>query len=416
MELATIVDYLQLKGSNIPCDSDTFETISIDELKVKAVSDDIDAIVLKSLQLNKDDKLPLYIHQYNALRAIAEGKDVLLISPCGSGKTRVMVNGLTASYLGLQMRNGENSLELTAQPLSIICCPLTSIIEGKMQERLGCGMLTMQGKLRMGLDKKTESECSLPSSIDYLYGHAESFATSLGKEILESNEHRIFLFVADEVGFNIWGPEFRVLTSKVPGSIRVFSPLAPMLCISATIGKEEQLKTLNDFGMFNRDHLVIDYNPIKDFQLLMKYRRPSNQTAFNENGGLGDLLQELYLNEFIEAPEDCSRAIFFCKNEEDIVHIYQYIESKIGDRYQNYKTRPWIQYHSSLGEQTLTWVQKRMEVTKGEDLKLIISTYKLVMGVNLQNFDLAIFLRYLLIFLVNPSKSITIGKNSISRQ
>ena len=117
------------------------------------------------------------------------------------------------------------------------------------------------------------------------------------------------------------------------------------------------------------------------------------------------------MNEFIEAPEDCSRTIFFCKNDEDIVHIYQYIESKLGDRYQNYKTRPWIQYHSSLGEQTLSWVQKRMEVTKGEDLKLIISTYKLVMGVNLQNFDLAIFLRYLLIFLVNPSKSITIGKN-----
>ena len=64
MEVATIVDYLKLKGSNIPCDSDTFETISIDELKVKAVSDDIDAIVLQSLQLNKDDKLPLCIHQY----------------------------------------------------------------------------------------------------------------------------------------------------------------------------------------------------------------------------------------------------------------------------------------------------------------------------------------------------------------
>ena len=116
MELATIVDYLKLKGSNIPCDSDTFETISIDELKVKAVSDDIDAIVIKSLQLNKDDKLPLYIHQYNALRAIAEGKDVLRISPCGSGKTMVMVNGLTVFYLGLQIRNGENSLDLTAHP------------------------------------------------------------------------------------------------------------------------------------------------------------------------------------------------------------------------------------------------------------------------------------------------------------
>ena len=86
MELATIVDYLKLKGSNILCNSDTFEAISIDELKVKALSDDIDAIVIKSLHLNKDDRFPLYIHQYNALRAIAEGKDVLLISPVGKAK------------------------------------------------------------------------------------------------------------------------------------------------------------------------------------------------------------------------------------------------------------------------------------------------------------------------------------------
>ena len=130
-----------------------------------------------------------------------------------------MVNDLTASQLGFQMRNGGNSLEITAQPLSIICCPLTSIIEGKIQERPGCGMLTMHGKLRMGLNMESKNEYSSTSSINYLYGHAESFATSLSKEILETNEHRIFLFIADEVGFNIWGPEFRVLTSKVPGSL-----------------------------------------------------------------------------------------------------------------------------------------------------------------------------------------------------
>jgi hypothetical protein len=38
----------------------------------------------------------------------------------------------------------------------------------------------------------------------------------------------------------VWGPTFRPLMSSVPGSIRVFSTEnAPMLCMSATVGKSD---------------------------------------------------------------------------------------------------------------------------------------------------------------------------------
>ena len=51
--------------------------------------------------------------------------------------------------------------------------------------------------------------------------------------------------------FLIWGPDFRLLMSSVPGSIRAFSPSAPLICMSATVGKLEQKKIIDDLGITN---------------------------------------------------------------------------------------------------------------------------------------------------------------------
>ena len=127
---------------------------------------------------------------------------------------------------------------------------------------------------------------------------------------------------------------------------------------------------------------------------MTKIKRPSNQTGFDEEGGLGEILGSLYLQEFVSDPVKCRKALIFCKNEEDLVQIYQFVEGKIGSQFLNMKTRPWIQYHSSLGERTLKWIHKRMEISGVDEIKLILTTYKLVMGVDLQNVDLAIFVRF----------------------
>ena len=75
--------------------------------------------------------------------------------------------------------------------------------------------------------------------------------------MLEVNEDRICMFVTDEVAFNVWGQDFRPLMSSIPCSITVFSSLnAPMLCMSATVGKGEQEKVLADTGMKNRRHEI----------------------------------------------------------------------------------------------------------------------------------------------------------------
>ena len=376
-----------------------FETVSIKELISLSESDKYAEVVRKALDMNLDCQIDLYLHQYQALYALAKGYDVLLISPCGSGKTRVLENGPCVVKLGVELRTERKNEN---NPLGIVCCPLTAIMEDKIKDQQNSGMLTMHGGCRTGSNNpvnvslsKSESDF-LSEKLALIYGHPESFATEIGKKVLEKNEERIFLFATDEVGFNIWGPDFRLLMSNIPGSIRVFSTVgAPMLCMSATVGKADQQKVLEDMGMKNRNFEIIEDNPVMPHIFVSKLKRPSNQKGFYEPGGLKDIVHDLYLEEFFSDPVKCRKAIIFCKNEEDLINVYEYIEQEVGARFENLKTRPWVQYHGSTGENTLKWIHHRIKSSKSDlEVRLFISTYKLAMGVDIKELDLAIFIRY----------------------
>ena len=397
MDLNEICKSLAAAGNpNEHCEG--FEVISTKELLMKAESDPYSDVVKKALEMNGDFEMPLYHHQYDALYALAEGKDVLLISPCGSGKTRVLIHAPLVAKLGFEIRmnNGESELPDPKTPLGIVCCPLSAIMEDKLRDQEDIGLRTMYGGHK---SRHTEMEAAtsesekdfLSDTFKLIYGHPESFTTAMGKHVLESNEHRICVYATDEVGFNIWGQDFRILMSSVPGSIRVFSPSAPMICLSATVGKIEQKKIIEDLGMNNRPLKIIDYNPVPDHIVVTKLKRPSNQKPFNDEGGLKDVLVDLYLREFISDPLNCRKAVIFCKNEEDLVNVYEFIEEQIGDNFTDMRRRPWVQYHSSVGINTMKWIHRRM----GE-VKLFIATYKLIMGVDIKNIDLAIFIRWVL--------------------
>ena len=85
MDLVEIKSKISSSGS--PIDSEMkFETLSFDELKTRSEIDGFAKVVLKALLLNSDSEIPLYIHQFQALHTLAQGKDVLLTTACGSGK------------------------------------------------------------------------------------------------------------------------------------------------------------------------------------------------------------------------------------------------------------------------------------------------------------------------------------------
>ena len=91
MNIASICTMLQDAG-NVEESAAKFESISMETLKTMAENDEYAGVVKKALEVNSDSDIALYLHQFKALLAIAQGKDVLLTSPCGSGKTRVLEN------------------------------------------------------------------------------------------------------------------------------------------------------------------------------------------------------------------------------------------------------------------------------------------------------------------------------------
>jgi hypothetical protein len=91
-------------------------------------------------------------------------------------------------------------------------------------------------------------------------------------------------------------------------------------------------------GMTTRKHLIIDKNPVMPHVFVSKLRRPSNQKGFEEAGGLKDILCALYLEEFLRDPLECRKSVIFCKNEEDLISVYEFIEDAVGDKFKNLKT------------------------------------------------------------------------------
>ena len=127
---------------------------------------------------------------------------------------------------------------------------------------------------------------------------------------------------------------------------------------------------------------------------IYKLLRPSNLKTFTETGGLKDILHYLYLKEFISDPDKSRKAIIFCKSDEDLIKMYEHLEQEVGEKYDDLKTRPWIQYHWSCGENTLILIYYRIKSSEEDpEIKLYIFTYKLVMGVDIKDIDLAIFIR-----------------------
>ena len=381
MNSSSVSSKLSEAGGQIWESEMRFQTVSMKELSDLSNNDKYAEVVKIALEKNSDITFDLYLHQFEALYNLARGNDVLLISPCGSGKTRVLENAPLVVKLGFELRS---EIVTEVNPLGIVCCPLTAIMQDKIKDQPKSGMISMYGgcKTESSDDNKVSLSKSegefLSEKLSLIYGHPESFATVFGNKVLETNEERIFVFVTDEVGFNIWGPDFRLLMSNIPGSIRVFSAVnAPMLCMSATVGKAEQAKVLEDMGMKNRTVKIIDNNPVMPHVFVSKLKRPSNQTGFFESGGLKDLLLDLYLGEFIFDPIKSRKAIIFCKNEEDLINVYEFIEQEVGKKFENLKTRPWVQYHGSTGEKTLKWIHQRINSPEADlEVKLFISTYK----------------------------------------
>jgi len=380
------------------------EMLNVNQVPMKHLNDlelsedPYDQIVLQSLKMNNDDSSPLYVHQYRALYALAQGKDVLLVAPCGSGKSRVLINGLSAAALGMKSRGHI----INGEPLCIVNTPLNAIMEDKIAIDSTAGMLSMTGRVKVGSEDDLEIDVDKPEesffdgTLKRIYGHPRSFTSKLGQKILEVNQDRIVLHASDELAQYLWGSEFRkVELQVVPGSNRIFAvENSPFLAMTATLkNPEEIIEAKKLLGMDERDCAIIDCSPVKLNPFYSTLLRPSNKTSFYDTKGLCVLLRYLFLDAFIRDPLSQPTCLIYGREEKVLGETYAFLQSKMEKDYPKNRTRPFVQYHGATDDFTLDALHKRITSPGDHPIKLFLATDKLIMGVDIQDIEVIIFIR-----------------------
>ena len=326
---------------------ETGQTDSVTSNQLLNSQDKYDNILFEALKSKGDLQYPLYKHQYDALYNLALGNDVLLIQPCGKGKTRVEVVGPEVVRRGFNFR-GSNLDE--SQNKCVVLCPLSSIIVDKISDDEKSGMIMMTGKTTVG-DSEDEGTLNRPeqdfsdSSIQYIHGHAESYTTVTGKRILKVNKDKIVMFTIDEASSPfMWGIDFRPELLIVPGILRVHGiKNAPLLAMTATLRQNEIKVLLNKFCMDKRNHVIIQSSPILSGSFFGVILRPSNRTDFYDDNGLKSQLDNLYLKQYIDNPLESKVAIMFFRSEDKLTEVYLYLENKLSKQFPVNSRRPFVQ-------------------------------------------------------------------------
>ena len=186
---------------------------------------------------------------------------------------------------------------------------------------------------------------------------------------------------------------------KGDASLRLYGVKnCPTLAMTATITKNELSGIVSAFG-FRKAPRILASSPIQEHIKFSILRRPSNNYGFdgytNKKGinspGLMDLLNRIYLKHYIEdlkagrMPKKC---IIFCRGNSILGELFCRLMEMTDYRYQDCRSSPFVINHSSLFPPTEKVLEER-----ASEISLYLSSNKMLMGINLADIDVIIFLR-----------------------
>ena len=240
-----------------------------------------------------------------AVNALGDMKNVVLVSPTGSGKMNVPL----LATLVLREKMGKK------KGLGIITQPLTSIMNEKKKNGIcEAAVLSMVGELTSSSDDDDASlSCGLRDLLDgkfpVLFGHPESFDSKLGQHILRELQRldRILLICIDEFhqgGQGHWD-SFRPNMMKGSTGLRLYGVKnCPSIAMTATATEKEVEDVVAALGL-RSPPVVLSSSPVQSHIKISILRRPSNNFGLDgtdsERGirkpGMMDLLYRVYLRE-----------------------------------------------------------------------------------------------------------------------
>ena len=335
--------------------------------------------------------------QLKTWNSICNKDSVVLTAPCSSGKM------LTAELSVDIMR------ELTGVPdgVGLGILPLSAIMRETIKKNKQVAFMTMEGDIESG-EEGTEKICfsdTMENLVEGKYkvilGHVESLDSDQGRALLEALEEKgqlVFVFIDEVHKFlpSQWGRDsFRKDMSVVPASVRTqtVAPWVPILAMTATLTVGEVTEVKEMLCIKDDKLVVITSSPVQPQHKIYNVLRPNSfYRSVNGDPGTKELLDRLILRQF----DNCivknsfqhfSRTIIFIKHIKEGIEINDLLTY----RYKSIPVfnRPWIFNHS--GKKSVS-SHKMEQLLENETIQLIVCSPKLLMGVNLSKFRIAIML------------------------
>ena len=300
-----------------------------------------DRIHLLIEEVLEDVKLPYRPSDFQmlSLHVLGSQKNLVLISPTGSGKTLVI---FLSTLLLRKVMDISKGVSLVTEPLNLI---MSEKLRGNI---LPTGVISMTGQLKTSLEDDDDiitlsrpEEEFLNGVLPCLFGHPESWLSETGKNIIKQlyDKQRILLNVTDEMHASLDWDGIRPQMKSVCGLMRIFAVKgAPTLSMTATATEEEVLEIKECLGL--KDVVVLRASPVQEHFKFLALRRPSNNCGFDgdtdKNGrfhpGLSSILNRLYLNKFIEclmAGIEPKKCIIFFRTEMQLLAAYEDLQEKL---------------------------------------------------------------------------------------
>ena len=172
---------------------------------------------------------------------------------------------------------------------------------------------------------------------------------------------------------------------------------APTLACTATATDKDISDIINMCDMERDVTQVIRMSPVKDCHLYYNVMRPPSVNKFKgceDKPGIINLLKIIYLDKFVsdilggKKPKKC---IIFVQNLKEMMAISNYLTGKLKSTLNaRNEMFPFVTNHSNVGEITADNIRFK---SKTGSISLYISTSVMLLGIDIQELDIAILLR-----------------------
>ena len=356
--------------------------------------------------VSEELKLPYKLQEFQkeSVYHIVNGRNVILISPTGSGKLIVI-------YIALRVKE-----ILTGTTLVTVGCePTQNIIKEKLEDPpLPSASVGMKGSLDFSDEKEillshTKEEIE-SGTYKIVFGYEESWSHPIGEKIIESlaDQNKIAFVFHDECHQNLpefWG-EWRQEMMLGLSEIRLLAGRPNSLFMSATLTSSDCTKLKRMSGL-RRNIVTIKRSPVMNHIKFVTIERPSNQKGSGISGKVDSETSqvEMEIGEGILAPilqcflekwcQDVENGrepkigMVISENTDDLVAVQEYLFCRLGNGGFH---KPWVLVTSKTGNVTKRRVRKNGSHESGI-LKLYLSTSVLMQGIDFHRVDVVLISR-----------------------